>query len=102
MASHLRTHLQFAKSLDVGRYVFTESNGGMNSFRYRTQPGAFLERRRTRSRNHQGPGDGCGSDGNLDGNEHFERTARCFCLNGVVPCDASQDTSLSAAILTSA
>lgn len=48
------------------------------------------------------PGGGCGSGGNLDGNEHFERTARRFCLNGLVPCDASQDTSLSAAILTSA
>ncbi len=71
---------------------------GMNSFRYRKQRGAFLERSRTRSLNHQGPGSRCGSDGNLDGNEHFERTARCFCLNGLVPCDASQDTSLPAAI----
>lgn len=75
---------------------------GMNSFRYRTQSGAFLERSRTRSRNHQGPGGGCRSDGNLGGNEHFERTACRFCLNRLVPFDTSQDTSLSAAILTSA
>lgn len=27
VAGHLRTHLQFAKSLDVGRHVLTESNG---------------------------------------------------------------------------
>lgn len=56
---------------------------GMNSFRYRKQPGAFLERSHTRSRNHQGPGSGCGSDGNLDGSEHFERTACSVCRQRV-------------------
>lgn len=75
---------------------------GMNSFRHRKQPGAFLERSHTRSRNHQGPSSGCGSDGNLDGSEHFERTACSVCLNGLVPSDASQDTSLPAAILAPA